>query len=225
MKTPRAVAAAGRLFLGFVAGALIALFALDGWLWCVARLARSLLDAGSWWLERCALACAAHRFEIAAEIDLRMLLQTGQPLPRFPATWSKGVQQAQSIFVVSMALWPLVRKRGAQWIAMLAVAVGGSAIVAAIDLVVEAKYVALHFIGTELLPARSFADTETNVSGFRALAREFSILEWIKAFLDAGGRLFLAACLTLGGEAVRVRMHPSARPTTASGPQATGPDD
>lgn len=176
----------------------------------IAPFAGALAGAGSPYLSDVAAQVSGSSVEFSGRITLGMTLVDGTPLPELPGNWRKNAAQTLNVLLVALPFWAALVMPWRRRFGALAITLTLAILFAGLDLAVEAQHAALHVIGTDWLPRHTMENTQANIEAFARLEDRYQTTRHVKAFLDAGGRLFLGVLsawfgFALAGAAAGVR--------------------
>jgi hypothetical protein len=181
-----------RVVVALVVTALAVLMTPAPWLAGIGLITEFMVDTGTSWLHDVTVSQQSGTLTLHAGIDLGLILQDGNLLSPLPGTWSKNGTPSLQMLVVAVTVWAAARQPWKIRLIALPVVLLLAALAASFVLLIEVQETALSHIGSGLLDGLPLAPVETNLTTAKALANQWTRVEWIKAFLDAGGRLFLA---------------------------------
>lgn len=199
MRLRLAAGVVGRMLGTYLASALLMLQWPEPWLRCVAPVVSLVSGATSPYLETVRMTAEGIVITVRGQVHLRMTMADGTPLPAVPGVWHRHGGLTINMLMISAALWaaPPIgwRRRSMAFPVMLLAAI----LAASVDLATEVQVTALRVIGSEWLPGIPMLPTDANKAYVQELEHALHNLQWIKAFNDAGGRLFLAVLAGLLG--------------------------
>ena len=174
------------------------------WLNAVEPFVAYVADASCPYIDSMKVSSDDAMIELQGRLHVEMTHASGKELPPLPVTWQKHGGQTLNVLMIAVAIWAAPAVRVRRRLLALPVILLAAAFVASIDLAAESQTTALRVIGTEWLPGMAMAPTDANKAAFQHVEQWYQVVQWLKAFMDGGGRLFMAVTAGLVGYALPV---------------------
>jgi len=169
------------------------------WLRVVAPLAGFFADAACPYINELKATNDGLLIRLHGQFHIALTRADGTSLPPAILDWHKHSMQTLIMLVVAVSVWAAPAVTFKRRMLVFPVMLLALALACAYDLAVETQLAALHMIGTEWLPGIPMLNSDANADAFSRMENWYQSLKWVKAFNDAGGRLFLAALAGLIG--------------------------
>lgn len=171
-----------------------------------------VLDVATPWLDEVTVKAVEVQLQIEGRLRLGVTRLEGGLVEGPPVQWTWSAKEHLMLLVVAMAAWALPSVGWRRRAAALPVTLFLVALITAADVTVELQHTTLRTLSEGALGHISLANTEENRAALLSFERQFRGVLWVKAFSDAGGRLFLAVLAGLSVAAV-----PSKGPRAGAG--------